>query len=87
MSSILQELYFDEEALFEKIPPSEEYNEINLKISELFEKLHEGANDEQKQMLDELFNLMGGLESETAFTNFKAGYQLCMQLVLEGVKQ
>lgn len=44
-----------------------------------------GLNDEQKKLLDELYLLMGGLESETALTHFKYGFKFCMRLVFEGI--
>lgn len=87
MRSVLEELYYSSEGLLEKIGTSEEYNKINDEFCEVFEKLLETLNDDQKEMLNNLCNLSGGLESEMAITHFKTGFKLCMRLVFEGINK
>ena len=87
MKSTLEELYYDSEELVERIGTSEEYNKINDEFCEVFEKLLETLNDEQKEMLNNLCNLSGGLESAMAVTRFKAGFKLCMRLIFDGISK
>lgn len=85
MKSILEEIYYDNEGIDEKIPRSEEYKNVYKEYDKLFSKLLETLNKEQQKMLDDLFVLTGGLENETGLIYFKAGFKFCMQLVFEGV--
>ena len=85
MKSVLEELYFAGEGLCEKIKAGEEYDRINSEYSKLFDQLLEGITDEQKKMLDELYLLSGGMESEARLTFFKEGFKFCMRLVFEGI--
>lgn len=87
VKSILEELYYAGEGLVGKMGVSEEYNKIFSEYDKLYEQLLEGLNEEQKKMLDELSMLSGGMEGETGVTRFKAGFKLCMRLVLEGISK
>ena len=85
MKSTLEELYYASEGLADKIGKSKEFNKIHYKYGKVYEQLFEELNDEQKNMLDELYFLMGGLEAETGLTHFKEGFKFCMRLVFEGI--
>jgi len=85
MKTKLEEIYYDNECLAEKIPESEEFKKIHYECDELFGKLNESLNEEQQAMLDKLYYLMGGLESETGITNFKEGFKLGVKLIVEGL--
>lgn len=54
---------------------------------EVYEQLLKSLNDEQKKLLDELYFLTGGLESETGINHFKEGFKFCMRLVFEGISK
>ena len=85
MKSVLEEIYFANEGLCEKIKAGEEYDRIDREYSKVYDRLLEGLDDDQKKMLDELYLLSGGMESEAQLTFFKEGFKLCMRLVIEGV--
>lgn len=87
MNSQLEELYYASEGLVEKIKRNEEYDKVNYKYDEVYEQLLKSLNDEQKKLLDELYFLTGGLESETGITHFKEGFKFCMRLVFEGISK
>lgn len=87
MKSALEEIYYGNVGLAEKIIKSEEYEKVNNKYDKVYGQLLEGLNAEQKKMLDELYFLMGGLESETGLFYFKEGYKFCMRLVLESMSK
>lgn len=51
----------------------------------MYEQLLESLNEKQKKMLDELFVLSGGMESEAGISHFKEGFKFCMRLIFEGI--
>lgn len=85
MKSVLEELYYASEGLVERIGVSREYRKINEEYEKVYEGLLESLNEEQKKLLDELFYLTGGLESEAGVTHFKEGFKFCMRLIFEGL--
>lgn len=85
MKSVLEEIYYGNEGLVEKVNVSEDYDKINDEFGKVYEQLLEEVNNKQKEMLDELYFLMGGLESETRVTYFKEGFKFCMRLIFEGL--
>ena len=85
MKTVLEELYYGNEGLCEKVPQSEEYKKVHDEYDALFGKLLKTLNKEQQKMLDDLFGLTGGLEYETGVSYFKSGFKFCMQLVMEGM--
>ena len=86
MKSTLEELYYDNKALVEKIKDSEKYKEIKEKYGKVFEKSLDELSEEQKDMLYKLYDLMGDLELEKSLTYFIAGFKFCMRLVIEGLE-
>ena len=87
MKSVLEEIYFNNEGLYEKVDEGEEYDRLNRDYYKVHDKLLEGLNDEQKKMLDELFLLSGGMESEARLALFKEGFRFCMRLIFEGISK
>ena len=83
MKSILDDIYFGERGHCETIKISEKYKQIKKEYAKIYDTLENGLNDEQKQLLDELFLQSGGLESELACTHFKEGFKLGMLIALE----
>lgn len=83
MESVLEELYYNNPKLAEKISGGEEYKKIHTEFCNLFEKLLESLNDEQKEMLNNTYELSCGLEAESGLAHFKEGFKLCMRLMVE----
>ena len=87
MKSQLEELYYASEGLVERISVSREYKKVNEEFEKVYEGLLESLNEEQKKLLDELYYLSGGLESEAGITHFKEGFKFCMHLIFEGISK
>ena len=87
MKSVLEELYYAGDILCERIGTSKEYKKILDEYFVVSDKLLELLNDEQKKMLNNLYDLSGGLESEAGITHFKEGFKFCMRLIFEGISK
>ena len=85
MKSQLEELFYAGEGLNGKIGVSQEYNDIYYEFDKVYGQLLKELNYRQKNMLIELTNLAGNMESEAGLTHFKAGFRLCMRLIFEGI--
>lgn len=85
MKSILEELYFSNDGMCERVNNGREYRKIQNEYCTIFEKLIEELNKEQKKMLNELFELSSGMEAESALAYFKEGFKLCARLILESL--
>ena len=83
MKSVLRDIYHGDQKNIENFKESEEYKEVQRKYGELYEKLEEGLNEEQKKILDDLYLLSGGLESEASCTWFKEGFKMGMLIAVE----
>ncbi len=84
--SMLEEIYFCDSSMPENLDAGKEYHKIANEAFEYYEKLEKILNEEQKKWLDEIYLLSGGTESEWGFANFRIGFKLGMQLVLEGLE-
>lgn len=87
MESVLEELYYASEGLIKRIGVSREYKKLNEEYEKVYEGLLESLNEEQKKLLDELYFLSGGLESETEVTHFKEGFKFCLRLIFESMEK
>lgn len=85
MKSVLEELYFADDGMCERVGNGKEYRNLNNKFCTVFDRLVEKLNKEQEKMLNELIELTSGLEAESALAYFKEGFKLCVQLMLESL--
>lgn len=83
MKSIIEEIYYGNCENHETIKPSEEYWNIHKEYGKIYEKLEEGLNEEQKQLLSDLYVEGGGLEGEMACTHFKEGFKMGLLIAVE----
>ena len=83
MKSVLRDIYHGEQRNIENFEESKEYWEVHKQYDELYEKLLQGLNEEQKKILDDLFVMSGGLESEASCTWFKEGFKMGLLIALE----
>ena len=87
MKSVLRDIYHGDQSNVENFKESEEYWAVHKQYEELYEKLEQGLNDQQKKILDDLFIMSGGLESEASCTWFKEGFKMGMLIAVEVFKQ
>lgn len=87
MKSILEELYFSNDGMFERICSGRDYRKLQNEYCKVFERLIEELNKEQEKMLNELYELSSGMEAEAALAYFKEGFKLCMRLIFEGISK
>ena len=83
MKSILRDIYHGEQKNIENFEESKEYLEVKSNYNVLYEKLEKSLNEEQKKILDDLFVISGGLESEASCTWFKEGFKMGMLIAVE----
>lgn len=83
MKSVLRDIYHGNQANVQNFKESKEYWEASSEYNELYEKLEQGLNDEQKKILDDLFVMTGGLESEASCTWFKEGFKMGLLIAIE----
>lgn len=86
MKSAIKEIYNNESGYYELIKPSEEYRKRHAEYCEIYEKILEGATEQQKKLLDELYIQSGGVESESGETHFIEGFKLGFRLAVECLK-
>lgn len=87
MKSALEEIYYDGDGLNGNIIESEEYKDSYYNFDKIYGQLIKELNDGQKNMLIELANLAGNMESEIGITHFKEGFKFCMRLIFEGISK
>ncbi len=85
MKSVIEEIYYGNCKNYETIELSEEYWKVNKKYGELYEKLEEGLNEEQKKLLNDLYVQSAGLEGEAACTHFKEGFKMGLLIAIEAL--
>ena len=83
MKSILRDIYHGDQKNVENFEESKEYWEVHKQYEELYEKLEQSLTDEQKKILDDLFIMSGGLESEASCTWFKEGFKMGLLISVE----
>ena len=83
MKSIIEEIYIGNRGSCDTIKAGEKYFKVKEKYCKIYDKLEEGLNDGQKQLLDDLFMQSGGLEGELACSHFKEGFKLGMLVAIE----
>ena len=83
MKSIIEEIYYGNRGDYNTIKAGEKYFKVKERYCEIHDKLEEGLNEEQKQLLDDLFIQSGGLEGEFACSHFKEGFKLGMLVAFE----
>ena len=81
--SAVEDIFWNARGYCENIKPSKKYFEQLEKCADLSEKLGEGLNDEQMNLLRELSIEHGGWESESNLTHFEEGFKLGLTLAAE----
>lgn len=83
MKSAIEEIYHGNVGSSGQIKESQEYWEINKEYCELYDKMLESLNDEQKEILNKIYEASSGLESEAACAHFKEGFKVGMLVAAE----
>lgn len=85
MKSIIEDIYYGKRGFVETIKASKEYWKVHEEFGKIYEKLESQLTDEQKNILNELYLAMGGLESEQCITNFKEGVKIGLLIAIEAL--
>lgn len=83
MKSIIEEIYFGKRGNAEGMKPSEEYWKAHDEVSRKYEDLEKQLTEEQKKQFQELYLIMGGLESEHGISQFKEGFKVGLLVAIE----
>jgi len=83
MKSKIEEIYFETEGCGKSVENSEEYKKIKKDYDKLYEEFNSGLNANQKKILDDLFLLSAGMESEASFVSFKEGVKTAFLVLLD----
>ena len=86
MKSAIKEIYNNEGGYYDTIELSEEYCKEQAQFDKIFEELLKAATKEQEELLNELFDKFGGLQSELGETHFIEGFKLGFRLATECLK-
>ena len=86
MRSAIYDILFCNRGNVDTIKYSEEYEEVHKEYNKCYEKLHATLNGEQKEILDELFLLTGGIQSEAQITFYEEGFKMAVKLLTDGLK-
>lgn len=80
---LLDEIYYSNCGQMEKLEAGEEYKRLEKEAGEYYEKLNEGLNKEQRELLEKYWLASAGQESKWGYANFRAGLKLGAQFILE----
>ncbi|MDE6505022.1 MAG: hypothetical protein K2L42_04045 [Clostridia bacterium] len=86
MRSAIYSLLYNKHGNIETINYSDEYYAVQKQYDECYEKLEAVLNDEQKRILDDLFLLSGGLQSEAESAYYEEGFKFAVKLLIDGLK-
>ncbi|WP_178023819.1 DUF6809 family protein [uncultured Paenibacillus sp.] len=84
MSSLLEQLYFGEIRPEEKIiPKNPEYKLLNVEISNFKEKLITSLTEDEVELLEKIYDLLGKSSSIYSTEVFIYGFKMGVQIVTE----
>jgi len=83
MQRIIEELLDGEKCRTENIGRSEEYKKQLKQVDKVYQKFLGVLSNEQKIMLEELYNELLGLEAEQSKYSYIQGFKLGLRTVLE----
>lgn len=84
MSSLLEQLYFGEIRPEEKIiPKNPEYQLLNSEISNFKEKLLTSLTEDEVELLEKIYDLLGKSSSIYSTEVFIYGFKMGVQIVTE----
>lgn len=83
MKSIIEDIYMGRRGDSQTIQPSEEYWKVHEEVSKQYDKIANQLTAEQKNALDELCLITGGLESEHGISCFKEGFKIGLLVAIE----
>lgn len=83
MKSIIEKIFFKELGFRERIPEDGKYQQANDNLCEAYEALEKTLNREQKELLSNLYDCMGQMESASECLFFKDGFQAGILLGIE----
>ena len=83
MKSIIEQIFCRQEPMYESIPRSEEYLKREREYDSIHTKIEDTLNEEQKQLLDDLWLAGVVLTSEANLTYFKEGVKFGLLLAME----
>lgn len=84
MSSLLEQLYFGEIRPEEKIiPKNPEYKLLNSEISNFKEKLITSLTEDEVELLEKIYDLLGRSSSIYSTEVFIYGFKMGVQIVTE----
>ena len=86
-TSILESLFYGEISPWENLPENKEtFQQLNQSLSQLSDTLESRLDEESKALLDQYLSGRADLEAMYCCENFKEGFRLGVQLVLEAFK-
>ena len=83
MESIIKKIYDKELGYKESVPKDVDYQEARNEYIMAYEALEKTLNEEQKNMLSELFLCEGGVQSSLEYLFFKDGFSARIKLGIE----
>lgn len=87
MKSVIFEMLDGKCCCLDKMASSEDYRKLLKEVENQYDKLLNGLTEEQKTMLEALYNLMIELQAETSTFHYREGFKLGISVVFEALDQ
>lgn len=81
--TVIEEIYYNLNRISEKVNATKSYNKMSQKTFELYQKLSNMLNDEQKDIFERYIEAGVDLSVERELSTFKNGLQFALLLVIE----
>lgn len=85
MQSILDDLYFCNHSNCENYQSSDEYWKYYQEMCDIYDKIKDLLPEDEKHLLDDLYEAYGGCEAEQALTGYKFGFKLGLRIAIESL--
>ena len=83
MKSLIEDIYFGRRRNEDTVCEGEKYRKVREIAGKQYKKLKTQLTDKQKMQLDELYSIMGELESEHGISRFKEGFKFGLLVAIE----
>lgn len=87
MQSIISEIFDGEKYRTENIIRSDNYKLMQKSLDIDYQKFFKTLTEKQKDLFEEVYNGLSGLEAEQSKTSFEEGFKLGLSLAFEIIKE
>lgn len=85
MQSTIEDLYFCNHTHSENFKASDEYWKSHNEMCDIMDRIGKHLPDEDKKLLNDLYDVMGDCEYEQTLKAYKEGFKLGMRIAIESM--